>query len=296
MAHGEHPVRDHPGEPRRARDLVVLMDRVLVAGGIRVRLQVLPRDDTRGLGETPRRRRRSSNGRSRVAPDEQRRAADDDGLIRRHPGGPSRGPGSRGRPSRGSSSIVARAASDVVHPDRAAPRVLLLAVQHADSSSPSSVSAITFARPAASSGAVTNVGGTRRPGARWPRRSRRTRSRSTGKRDRRVFLALERGFSGTCGASSPLGFSLISALGRLPGRGRHAHSLGRHPRAARGGLPFGRFTGPGHAANVAAVMRRQQRAELRDVGRTVEAPHDSRLRSAVGPSMTVDVRSHPAGR
>src|SRR5436853_5006128 len=45
MAHREHAVRDHAWKPDRTRERVVLMERVLIARGVRVRLYVLPYDD-----------------------------------------------------------------------------------------------------------------------------------------------------------------------------------------------------------------------------------------------------------
>ena len=51
VAHGEHPVGDDPGEPSRAGERVVLMQRVLVAADVGVRLDVVARDDAGELGK-----------------------------------------------------------------------------------------------------------------------------------------------------------------------------------------------------------------------------------------------------
>ena len=45
MSHREHAVGDDAGEPHRAGDLVVLMQRVLIPAGICVRAYILARHD-----------------------------------------------------------------------------------------------------------------------------------------------------------------------------------------------------------------------------------------------------------
>src|SRR6266513_1103609 len=61
VAHGEHPVGDDPWEPGRAGERVVLVERVLVATDVGVRLDVFARDDAGELGKLlPDRDRRSA--------------------------------------------------------------------------------------------------------------------------------------------------------------------------------------------------------------------------------------------
>src|SRR5687767_6855810 len=197
VAEGEHAVGDDPGEARRARRLVVLVQRVLVSGGVGVGPDVLARDDPPKGGELlPRRhvlepsRHAPARTMSVLLPTTTVRPASSRRSVRRRR--ISRPPFER------MSSIVASATtrSPTVkgwpHSYSCSP------CSTRERSSPSSGSARTLASPAAISGMVTMVGGTSSVGCpiavvNAPTRSASRRNSTSGYR----FPAIA-GFSGTC--------------------------------------------------------------------------------------------------